>query len=194
MGTSEKEILNHAKKGDRTAQAKIVQKYKRMIYNLGLRLLGNQDEAECILQETFLKVLESLSQFKGDSQLSTWIYRIATNQALMRLRNRKKQYVSFPLDDEIELKDYTHLRQSFTANPLENLLNSELKEKMNASIELLPLKYKSVFILKDVEGLSLKEIGEILGMSIPAVKSNLHRARLFLRDKLTEYINGKNTK
>ena len=194
MEISEKKLIKHAKKGDRSAQAKIVQKYERMIYNLGLRLLGNQEEAECTLQETFLKVLESLTKFKEDSQLSTWIYRIATNQALMRLRSRKRKYVSLPLEDEIELKDYTEVSQSFAASPLEDLLNSELKEKMNASIELLSPKYKSIFILKDIEGLSLKEISEILEMSIPAVKSNLHRARLFLREKLSGYISGKSTK
>ena len=194
MEISEKELIEQAKQGDKTAQTNIVQKYERMVYNLGLKLLGNKDEAECILQETFLKVLKSLSYFKGDSQISTWIYRIATNQALMRLRDRKKNYVAFPIDNEIDLKDYSYMNKSFAATPLEDMLNSELKEKMNTSIKLLPTKYKSVFVLKDIEGLSLKEISDILSMSIPAVKSNLHRARLFLRDKLAEYIDGKNTK
>jgi RNA polymerase sigma-70 factor (ECF subfamily) len=153
--------------------------------------MGNQDEADCILQETFLKVLESLPKFKGDSQLSTWIYRIATNQALMRLRSKKRRYVSIPIENDYEVEDYASLNQSFAANPLSELLNTELSEKMNAAIELLSPKYKSVFILKDIEGLSLKEISEILKISIPAVKSNLHRARLFLREKLSEFIDDR---
>jgi len=192
METQEKEIIHKAKRGDQSAQTAIVQKYKRMVYNLGLKLLGNQEEAECILQETFLKVLESLPSFKGSSQLSTWIYRIATNQALMRLRNRKKQHLSLPVEEEMEMKDYSQLTESFSTNPLDDLLNSELKENMSVSIDLLPPKYKSVFVLKDVEGLSLKEISDILHMSVPAVKSNLHRARLILREKLSGFFDERN--
>lgn len=191
METSESEIVKRAKRGDRIAQAEIVQKYERMVYNLGLKLMGNQDEAEHILQETFLKVLQSLPNFKEQSQISTWIYRIATNEALMMLRRKKREYALLTNEDEIELKDYSHLTQSFANTPLEDLLNSELRDKMKASIELLPDKYKSVFVLKDIEGLSLKEISDIMGMSLAAVKSNLHRARLFLREKLAEFINGR---
>ena len=94
MEISEQELVRKAKQGDQSAKAQIVKQYNRMVYNLGLKLLGNQEDAECILQETFLKVLESLKSFKEESRLSTWIYRIATNQALMRLRSRKKKYVS----------------------------------------------------------------------------------------------------
>lgn len=187
----ETELVDRAKKGDQTAQALIVKKYERMVYNLGLRFLSNQEEAECVLQDTFLKILQSLDKFKGESQLSTWIYRIATNQALMRLRNKKRKYVSIEEEDGTESKDYSNIMKSFQKNPLEDLLNTELREKMRSSIDLLPPKYKSVFVLKDIEGLSLKEISEILNLSLPAVKSNLHRARLFLRENLSEFINGK---
>ncbi|MBD3290692.1 sigma-70 family RNA polymerase sigma factor [candidate division KSB1 bacterium] len=191
METSEKELIEKANSGDRIAQSRIVQKYERMVYNLGLKLLGNSDEAECILQETFLKVLESLRDFRGKSQLSTWIYRIATNQALMRLRSRKKEYATFTSENDEGVKDYSNLVRSFEATPLDDLLNSELRQKMTAAVEMLPPKYKSVFVLKDIEGLSLKEISDILDISLPAVKSNLHRARLFLREKLAGFINGK---
>ena len=191
METSEKILIEKATKGDRIAQSHIVQKYERMVYNLGLKLLGNQEEAECILQETFLKVLEALPEFKGNSQLSTWIYRIATNQALMRLRKRKKEYATFTSENEEGVTDYSNLVDSFETTPLDDLLHSELRQKMTSAIELLPPKYKSVFVLKDIEGLALKEISEILGISLPAVKSNLHRARLFLREKLAGFINGK---
>lgn len=191
METSEKELIEKANSGDRIAQSRIVQKYERMVYNLGLKLLGNSEEAECILQETFLKVLESLPDFRGKSQLSTWIYRIATNQALMRLRSRKKEYATFTSENDEGVKDYSNLVRSFEATPLDDLLNSELRKKMTAAIEMLPPKYKSVFVLKDIEGLSLKEISDILNISLPAVKSNLHRARLFLREKLAGFVNGK---
>ncbi len=189
METSEKLLIENATKGDRVAQSRIVQKYERMVYNLGLKMLGNQEEAECILQETFLKVLEALPDFKGNSQLSTWIYRIATNQALMRLRSRKKEYATFASESEEGVTDYTNIVKSVETTPLDDLVSSELRQKMTSAIELLPPKYKSVFILKDIEGLTLKQISDILRISLPAVKSNLHRARLFLREKLAGFIN-----
>jgi len=186
MEVSEKEIIQKARNGDHTAQAMIVEKYEKMVYNLGLKLLDNREAAECVLQETFLKVLQALPKFKEQSQLSTWIYRIATNQALMRLRSKKRERASF--DDNLEdgSKDYSGFVKSLEAGPLDTLLNNELKEKMDYAIEQLPDNYKTVFVLKDIEGLALKEIAEMLDLSLPAVKSNLHRARVFLRNKLSE--------
>jgi len=189
MELSEKQLIKLAKKGDRTAQAIIVKNYEKMVYNLGLKLLGDQEKAECILQETFLKVLQALPNFQEKSKLSTWIYRIATNQALMRLRSKKRQQVSIDESSEEDGKDYSNFVQSLEADPLDNLLNQELKEKMDSAIEQLPDNYKTVFIMKDVEGLALKEIAEILDLSLPAVKSNLHRARITLRNKLADMWN-----
>ena len=186
MEIKEQELIQKAQQGDQAALAAIVTQYERLVYNLGLKLLGNEEEAECVLQETFLKVLQSIKKFKAQSSLSTWIYRIATNQALMRLRSRKRQYISFDGNDYEDQKDYLKLSHSLDASPLDDLMNAELKAKMTEAIELLPPKYKSVFVLKDIEELSLKEIAEMLDMSLPAVKSNLHRARLFLREQLAE--------
>jgi len=191
MPLSESELIKQAQKGSRTAQAEIVYQHERMVYNLALRLLGNNEDAENVLQETFLKVLESLHTFKGESSLSTWIYRIATNFALMRLRKRKTQFVSlddYPIDVSMDFRDFN---QSISNDPLQALLNYELRDVLNTAIEKLPLKFKSVFVLKDIEGLSLNEISEMLNMSLPAVKTNLHRARLFLRDQLAEYVGKK---
>lgn len=187
MKISEKELIKKAKQGDQRAMAQIVKQYERMIYNLGLKLLGNQEEAECVLQDTFLKVLQSLHGFKENSQLSTWIYRIASNQALMKLRTRKRQYTSSILTEDNNSNDYSDFNKTIDKTPLHDLLNSELKEKMKSAIDILPPKYKSVFVLKDVEGLSLKEVSSMLSLSLPAVKSNLHRARIFLREKLSEF-------
>ncbi|MFZ5518242.1 MAG: RNA polymerase sigma factor [Candidatus Zhuqueibacterota bacterium] len=189
MEVSEKDLIQHARNGDRIAQARIVEKYEKMVYNLGLKLLGNPDAAECILQETFLKVLQALPNFKEQSQLSTWIYRIATNQALMRLRTKKKERASFESNLEDENKDYSVFIQSLDAGPLDALLNTELKEKMDYAISKLPDNYRTVFVLKDIEGMALKEIAELLDLSLPAVKSNLHRARVFLRNQLSEIWN-----
>lgn len=185
---SESKLIERAIRGDRMAQAEIVNQHERMVYNLALRMLGNAEDAENILQETFLKVLESLKTFKGDSSLSTWIYRIATNFALMHLRSKKKTFVSideYPID---EMGDFESFYMKNEDDPLKNVINAELKDKLKTAIEALPPKFKTTFILKDIEGLSLKEISSMLEMTIPAVKSNLHRARVFLRNELMNYL------
>jgi len=189
MEISERELIRLAKNGDRLAQAKIVKDHEKMVYNLGLKLLGNEDKAECVLQETFLKVLQALPKFEEKSQLSTWIYRIATNQALMRLRSRKRKFVPIEESPDDDGKDYTVFVRSLDADPLDNVLNQELKQKMDRAIEQLPDNYKTVFVMKDIEGLQLKDIAEILNLSLPAVKSNLHRARITLRNKLADIWN-----
>lgn len=189
MEISEKELIRRAKNGDRLAQSEIVKTYEKMVYNLGLKLLGNEDAAEGVLQETFLKVLQALPNFQEKSQLSTWIYRIATNQALMRLRTKKRRQQTFEKNIEDEDKDYSNFVRSLGKDPLGDLLNEELKQKMDIAIKHLPENYRTTFVLKDIEGLSLKEIAEMLNVSIPAVKSNLHRARIVLRNKLAEMWN-----
>lgn len=187
MPDPESEIIEKATRGDRLAQAEIVQKHERMVYNLALKLVGNSEDAENILQETFLKVLEALPSFRGGSSLSTWIYRIATNYALMHLRNKKRMFV--PIDDFFtdNPDSFEHLLKFDHSDPLKEVLNSELRDHLKMAIDDLPPKFKAVFILKDVEGFSLNEISTNLAMSLPAVKSNLHRARLFLRNRLFDY-------
>lgn len=187
MPIPESELIQKAVHGDRQAQAEVVYQHEEMVYNLALRLVGNQEDAENILQETFLKVLGSLHTFKGGSSLATWIYRIATNFALMHLRSRKKTFISlddYPLD---ETRDFDNYFQKNNDDPLKNVINSELKEHLTEAIDALPPKFRTVFVLKDIEGLSLKEISSMLDISLPAVKSNLHRARVFLRDRLMSY-------
>ena len=183
-----KDIIRQAKAGDSLAQAKIVETYEMMVYNLALRLTGNRDEAEGVLQETFLRVLESIKSFRGDSKLGTWIYRIATNYALMKLRKRKKKFYSldeYTLDSE---RDYSAFNRSIEENPESMLYNSELRVAMDEAIESLPPKYKTAFIMKDIEGFSLKEVADVLKMNVATVKTHIHRARLYLRDKLAEFV------
>ena len=185
---SEVELVTRAVAGDSEAMTRIVALNERMVYNTALRLLADPVEAECVLQETFLKVIQALPDFKGGSSLSTWIFRIATNFSLMRLRTRKKQGGSL---DEAESKVSQEALEAFNRsmgnNPLHALMNQELRQAMEKAIAELPPKFRSVFVLKDVEGFSLKEIADMLGISLAAVKTNLHRARLFLRDRLAEY-------
>jgi RNA polymerase sigma-70 factor (ECF subfamily) len=185
---SDIELVARAVSGDREAMTQIVVRNERMVYNTALRLLADPVEAECVLQETFLKVVQALPEFKGGSSLSTWIFRIATNYALMRLRSRKKQGGTL---DDIENKVSQETLEAFNRavgnNPLQAVMNEELRQAMEEAIAELPPKFRSVFVLKDIEGFALKEIADMLGISLAAVKTNLHRARLFLRNRLAEY-------
>ncbi len=186
---SEQELIQKAIEGDKQALTEIVKQNEQLVYNTALKLLANTDEAECVLQETFLKVFQALPTFKGQSSLSTWIYRIATNFALMKLRSKKKNFTGI---EDLELKTNQDALQAFNRSvgdtPLQDAVNMELREEMDKAIEDLPPKFRSVFVLKDIEGFSLKEISEMLDMSLAAVKSNLHRARLFLRDRLADFV------
>ncbi len=190
---SENILVEKAKQGDRQALSQIVAENEGLVFNTALKLLANEQEAECVLQETFLKVFQAIPDFKGQSSLSTWIYRIATNFALMRLRGKKKQMDNLD-DSETHIKPETLkvFNDSLGVNPLRSVMNNELKKEMEEAIEDLPPKFRSVFVLKDIEGFSLKEISEMTEMSLAAVKSNLHRARLALRDRLAEFVENEN--
>lgn len=185
---TEKELVEKAVAGDKNALSEIVAQNEQLVYNTALRLLANPEEAECVLQETFLKVFQAIPEFKGESSVSTWIYRIATNFALMRLRNKKKNFGSLEgKEDQVNKSTLESFNRQVGNNPLRAVMNDELRGAMDIAISELPAKFRSVFILKDVEGYSLKEIAEMTQLSLAAVKSNLHRARLFLRNRLAEY-------
>jgi RNA polymerase sigma-70 factor (ECF subfamily) len=189
---SEQQLVALAIKGDQRALSQIVKQNERLVYNTALRLLADPVEAECVLQETFLKVLQALPDFKAESSLSTWIFRIATNYALMKLRSRKKRPESIDeSESQISQTALEAFNRSMATNPLQAVLNDELKLAMDRAIADLPDKFRSVFVLKDIDGYSLKEISEMLDLSLPAVKSNLHRARLFLRDRLAGFAGDK---
>lgn len=179
------ELVADVQGGDQAAYRFLVERYYRKIYNLALRLVRNPEDAEDVLQETFVSAYKALPNFKGQSAFGTWIYRIATNFGLMKLRGKKPVFVSLdePRDNDmpnIELTD-------FSANPLEEVLDSELREKMEQAVAALPDDMRTVFLLRDVEGLSNAEVAEILDLSVPAVKSRLHRTRLQLREQLSRY-------
>jgi RNA polymerase sigma-70 factor, ECF subfamily len=191
---TETQLVSRAVQGDKNALSEIVLKNEQMVYNTALRLVANTDDAECVLQETFLKVFQALPDFKGESSLSTWIYRIATNYALMRLRDKKKDFRGMDdVENQISKATVTAFNRSIGNNPLRAVMNSELRQTMDKAIADLPPKFRSVFVLKDVEGFSLKEIADMLNLSMAAVKSNLHRARLFLRDRLAEFAEHEST-
>jgi RNA polymerase sigma-70 factor (ECF subfamily) len=183
----EKILVEQAKNGDKAAFAQLVNTYSDRIYNLALRILRKKEDAEDVLQETFLTVLEKLHTFDGRSSFFTWIYRIATNASLMRLR--KKKVVFQELSDHSDFQENVESRVfiDWTQDPASDVFSGEVKEKIDASINKLSDIYRSVFVLRDIEGLSIKETSAILGITEENVKIRLRRARQFLRDYLSDY-------
>lgn len=178
--------LEALRAGDKAEFARLVETYSTPIYRLGLKMLANAQEAEDLLQTTFLKAYQHLAEFEGRSSLSTWLYRIAANEALMALRRRRPEIA---LDEEPEdgrmprpfqFADWGHL-------PEATLLSAEVRHHLDQAIEALPEKLRVVFLLRDVEGLSIKETGQALNLSETAVKTRLLRARLHLREQLSAY-------
>jgi RNA polymerase sigma-70 factor (ECF subfamily) len=184
---NEKEIVKRAKKGDRQALSQLVTRYSERVYNLALRILRNREDAEDVLQETFLTVLEKFDTFDGRSAFFTWIYRIATNASLMKLRRKKIIYTEFPDNPDLERSIENLVFIDWSQDPTAGIRDKEVKQVLDKAISELPEIYRTVFILRDLEYLSIKETGKILEISEENVKIRLRRARLFLRDKLSNY-------
>ena len=199
MTESEKEIdanlIAELKSGNVDAFDKIVQRYQRKIYALSFNITRNQMDAEDVVQDVLLSIYRKIDTFQGKSAFSSWVYRITLNATYMKLRSKKKEkHVS--LDD-----DYPAFNKSgfmfekpfdWSSSSDSLLFSNETKEMIEKAVNLLPEKERVVFILRDVNGLSTEKAGEILDLSIPAVKSRLHRARLFLRKKLSNYFDEYN--
>ncbi|MCD6375636.1 MAG: sigma-70 family RNA polymerase sigma factor [Caldisericaceae bacterium] len=184
---NEQELVERAKKGDRAALAKLVNKYSDRIYNLALRILRRKEDAEDVLQETFLTVIEKLDKFDGRSSFFTWIYRIATNAALMRLRKKKVVFQELNDDPDFQESIENRVFVDWSQDPSINVFDEEVKQKIDEAINKLSDIYRSVFVLRDIEGLSIKETSEILGITEENVKIRLRRARQFLRNYLSDY-------
>ena len=173
--------------GDRAEFARMVEAYSGQIYRLALKMLQNQQDAEDILQETFIKAYHALPQFESRSSLSTWLYRIATNEALMFLRRKHPHQISVeqPSNDEaqpvpLEIVDWCCLPES-------ELISAEARVYLEKAVEMLPHSLRVVFLLRDIEGLSTRDTAEVLDLSEGAVKTRLSRARLQLREILSVY-------
>jgi RNA polymerase sigma-70 factor (ECF subfamily) len=188
----ETQLVPQSREGDTTAFNELVRRYERKIFRLAQHITQNREDAEDVLQETFLKAYEHLDQFKGDSKFYTWIVRIAVNQALMKLRRRRTDK-SVSMDETIDTGEDTVTREiaAWEENPEQRFSRAEIGEIMDGAIQSLEPIYRSVFVLRDVEDLSTEETADALGLSVPAVKSRLLRARLQLREKLTRFFKRK---
>lgn len=183
----EKEIVEQAKQGDKQALSILVNTYSSRVYNLALRIVRNKEEAEDVLQDTFLTVVAKLHTFDGRSSFFTWLYRIATNSALMLLRKKKIRRANFKSNDFDPEQNELNNLIDWSQDPTIGLDNEEVKYKINEAINTLKEKYKTVFVLRDIEGISTKETSEILDITEENVKVRLLRARQFLRNYLSEY-------
>lgn len=180
----ESKLVELAKSGDRQALAQLVKNNEQTVYNFSYKICRDREKAEHIMQETFFSMIKSLHQFDGNSKISTWLYRIVSNHCLMLARKDKsKTFVSIDNDDDLYEDKYT---ADWSRIPNQDIENSELKKILDDSIDKLSPEYRIVFLLRDVEGLSTEETAELTELSVPAVKSRLHRARAFLRKELNE--------
>lgn len=180
------DLLTAVRAGDPAALAALFDAHADRVYRLALGLLRDPAEAEDVVQETFLKAMTRLDQFEGRSRLDTWLYRVAYNASLDRLRRRPTD----PLpeddgDDAPALMPQSLVEWSLT--PENRLLDGEARAALDAAIQTLPEKLRAVFLLRDIEGLSGEETAEALGLQVGAVKVRLHRARLALRERLAAY-------
>jgi len=182
------EALESLRKGDRAEFAQLVEQYSPMIYRLGLKMLNNPQDAEDILQETFIKAYKHIDKFDGRSSVSTWLYRIATNEALMSLRKKRPDTVSFDMPSIYESEPQEPLQiVDWCCMPEEEYLTAEGRMRLDQAAERLPESLRIVFVLRDIEGLATRETAEVLEISEMAVKTRLSRARLRLREDLSTY-------
>ncbi len=185
-------LVAQSREGDTAAFGELVRRYEGKIFRLAQHVTQNREDAEDVLQETFMKAYEHLDQFQGNSKFYTWIVRIAVNQALMKLRRRKTDK-SVSLDEAIDTGEDTMIREiaAWDEDPEQRFSRDELGGILDTAVKSLEPPYRSVFVLRDIDELSTEETAEALGLSVPAVKSRLLRARLQLREKLTRYFKRK---
>jgi RNA polymerase sigma-70 factor (ECF subfamily) len=189
MGNDKTEISVKAlQAGDRAEFARMVDTFSGPLYRLALKMLGNPPDAEDVLQNTFLKAFQHIREFEGRSSLSTWLYRIASNEVLMLLRKQRPETTFSDVAPEDEADNYEPVQFSdWNHLPEQELLSSESRAALDRAVQRLSETLRIVFILRDIEGLSIQETSQSLGLSETAVKTRLLRARLRLREELSSY-------
>ena len=179
-------FVHACKSGDASAFEELVKRYDRKLFRIAYHVTKNREDAQDVVQETFLKAFRNLDQFQGNSQFSTWLVRIAINQSLMKLRKplRNKEVA---LDQETETGEISRDVADWAPNPEERYRTAELREILLKALQTLRPTLSLVFVLRDVEGLSTEQTAEALNLSEAAVKARLMRARLQLRDRVSHY-------
>jgi RNA polymerase sigma-70 factor (ECF subfamily) len=185
-------LVAQVRAGDISAYDTLVRKYERQIFRIAQHVTQNREDAEDAMQDAFLKAYEKLDQFQGNSKFYTWLVRITVNESLMRLRKRRTgKMVSIDEDVETEEGSVPRDLADWAPDPEQNYNQTELGKILEKTIKGLPPGFRVVFELRDVQGLSTEDTAEALGLSVPAVKSRLLRARLQLRERLSRYFRQK---
>lgn len=189
---SEGTLVQQAKSGDVSAFTELITRYERKIFRLARNITQNQEDAEDVLQEVFMKSFTHLDSFEGNSKFYTWLVRIAVNESLMKLRKRKSDK-QVSLDEPVDTGEEEVVREIavWENTPEQRYSQTELRRILDEAIAGLAPLYRTVFQLRDVEEMSTEDTAEVLGLTIPAVKSRLLRARLQLREKLTRQFRRK---
>jgi len=186
-------LVQAAQNGDVGAFEELIRRYDRNVFRIANHITQNREDAEDVVQEAFLKAYQNLKKFQGQSKFYTWLVRIAVNESLMKLRKRRSDR-TVSLDQDIETDEAESIPREvadWSPNPEDLYGQEEMREILGKTINGLPASFRTVFVLRDVEGLSTEETAEALELSVPAVKSRLLRARLQLRDRLNKYFKAK---
>lgn len=190
-------VIEKAKEGDRRAFSEIVRRYEDLVFSFSFKVCRDKEKAEETVQDTFVNVYRKLRQFDGKSKFTTWLYSIVVNNCLMKRRKSKLRQATVSIDTpegfrSDPLRDgqgnVIQTIPSWKETPDVLLMKKELQELLDRAIQQLPVDYRIVFVLRDIEGKSAEETAKIMRLSIPAVKSRLHRARAFLREQLHDYM------
>lgn len=194
---SEQDLIRRAQKGEERAFTELVKRYEKLVYSFAYKVCRDQEKASETWQDTFVNVYRKLHQFDGRSKFTTWLYSIVTNSCRMKRRQRKldlasvsieSPMTSHPHPDSGEEGEIVQTIPSWKETPLDEVMGKELRSVLDRAIDQLPYDYRVVFALRDIEGLPAEEVGKILKLSVPAVKSRLRRARVFLRERLNPYM------
>jgi RNA polymerase sigma-70 factor, ECF subfamily len=183
-------LVEALRRDDPQAMEDLVERYANRVYRLALRITGSNEDAEEVTQDALWTAGRKVHTFKGDSAFGSWLYRVTANAAYMKLRSRRSRSNEIALDDVLPALDGGHFEPMDDWSPRvdEQALQGELREVLEGAIDQLPADYRTALVLHDIEGLSNPDIAEALGISLPAVKSRVHRSRLFLRKRLSSYM------
>ena len=187
-------LVRQAQGGDTRAFDELVVRYRDKVYRLSFKILRNEDDAAEALQDAFTSAFRGLKNFKSESTFSTWLYRVATNASLMKYRKRRDDHLSLEQSQSTQRDAEPLAIPDWSQQPLEELLDAETREVMEEGLKRLPEDLRTVFILRDEDGHSNAEVAEMLDLSVAAVKSRLHRARIALRDRLDRYFRDRMTR
>jgi RNA polymerase sigma-70 factor (ECF subfamily) len=184
---SDLDLIQDFRNGDQSSFEELLSRYSNKVFSLATRFTRNTEDAEEVLQDVFVTVHRKIAGFEGKSSFSSWLYRVTVNAAFMKLRKRRQDH-SMPLEDLIsQPHSVAALRSSESDYVDAQSIRNEMLQALEAAIRKLPDDYRPVFILRDVDGLTSREVGRILDLTVPAVKSRLHRSRLMLRRRLNRF-------